>query len=162
FEEGFKFAGRNRFTFFGDDVGEGAFDPFFVGDGDHGGFPYGRMAHQGVLERDRADPFAAGFDDIFAAVFDLDAAFGADGDDVAGFEPAVWGEFGVGRLRVRRLGSAIVGCGYPGAADFQFAHGGAIPGDEAVFVAGADLYKWYRLALFCRVFVLRFFGCLPD
>src|SRR5205807_5928091 len=47
------------------------------------------VTHERVLERDRADPLAAGFDEIFRAVLDLDVAARIDGDDVAGAEPAI-------------------------------------------------------------------------
>ena len=42
-----------------------------------------------VLQRDRADPFAAGLDHVLRAVGDLHEAVGIDGRDVAGGEPAV-------------------------------------------------------------------------
>src|SRR6185312_1625496 len=57
------------------------------------------MAHRRVLDVDRADPFAAGLDDVLAAVDDLHIALLVDRRDVAGAEPALVVE---GR-RARRL-----------------------------------------------------------
>ena len=56
---------------------------------DAGGHRDLRVRHRDVLEVDRADPFAAGLDDVLAAVGDLHVAVGVDRGDVAGREPAV-------------------------------------------------------------------------
>src|SRR6266849_3307875 len=77
-----------------------------MGDADYGGFFYGGMAHQRVFEIDGADPFAAGFHEVFG--------------DVAGLEPAV---FGPTMRLVRRI---VVAGGDPGTAHFKFAGGFAI------------------------------------
>ena len=49
---------------------ERAFRPLRVRDRDHRGFRNGRVAHQRVLEVDRADPLAAGLDQVLGAVGD--------------------------------------------------------------------------------------------
>ena len=51
-----------------------------------------RVAHERALERHRADPLAAGLDQVLGAVADLEVAQRVDGGDVAGAEPAVGGE----------------------------------------------------------------------
>src|SRR5258707_12111335 len=89
-------------------------------DADYGGFFYGGMAHEGVFEVDGADPFAAGFHEIFCAVDDFDEAFVVHGGDIAGLEPAV---LGPAMALVRRI---VVAGGDPRAAHFE------LPGRFAV------------------------------
>ena len=48
-----------------------------------------RAANRRILEFDRADPFAARFDDVLGAIGDLHRAVGMENGDVAGVEPAV-------------------------------------------------------------------------
>jgi len=58
--------------------------PFGVAHADAGGHGHGRMRHGDVFNVDRADPLAAGLDDVFAAVCDLHETIGIDGGHVAG------------------------------------------------------------------------------
>ena len=92
-----------------------------------------RMAHERVLERDRRDPLAARLDEVLRAVLHLDEAVGVDGHDVAGPEPAV----------VRPAVGALLRLEVRGrdrrATHLELAHRLAVPGDEAVGAAGADL-----------------------
>src|SRR6185437_1120329 len=73
--------------------------PFRMLDADDRGLGDVRVAHRRVLDIDRADPLAAGFDHVLAAVDDLHIALLVDRRDVAGAEPALVVE---GR-RARRL-----------------------------------------------------------
>src|SRR5690606_15157906 len=75
-----------------------------------------------VLQLHRADPLAAGLDDVLRAVPQPDVAVRVDRGDVAGLEPTVLGE---------RLGGAlvvVVAGGDPRAADLQLAGGLPVPG----------------------------------
>jgi hypothetical protein len=54
---------------------------------DRGGFGHGGMAHGGVFQLDRADPFAARLDDVLGPVGQLQRAVGMDYRNVAGIEP---------------------------------------------------------------------------
>src|SRR5262249_17360285 len=56
---------------------------------DHRRLGDARAAHGGVLEIDRADPFAARLDDVLGAVGDDHRAIRFDLADVAGHEPVV-------------------------------------------------------------------------
>ena len=49
-----------------------------------GCFGYIWMIDRGILNIDRANPFAAGFDDILGTIDELDEALGVDLGDVAG------------------------------------------------------------------------------
>ena len=72
------------------------------------------MGHRGVLEIDRADPFAAGLDHVLGPVGDLDVAIGVEPGDVAGRKPAV------GVEHIAALAAEIAG-GDPRAAHLQVA-----------------------------------------
>ena len=114
--------------------------PLLVRDGDDRRLGDRRMAHERVLERDRRDPLAARLDEVLRAVLHLDEAVGMDRDDVAGLEPAVVRP-AVGalvRLEVRR--------GDRRAAHLELAHRLAVPRDEPVGTAGADLDERDRRA----------------
>ena len=65
---------------------------FSSGTRDHRSLRDGAMSHQLVLEVDRGDPFATGFDEVLGPVADAHAAALVDADDVAGAKPAVIGE----------------------------------------------------------------------
>ena len=82
--------------------GERPLRPLLVGHRDHGRLGDRRMAHEGVLERDRRDPLAARLDEILGAILHLDVAVGPDRDDVARLEPAVV------RPAVGRVGRLVV------------------------------------------------------
>ena len=90
FEEGAQLGGIDG-AVFGDDDGERALLPLGMRHGDDGSFADGLVGDEGVFEVDGADPLAAGLDEVFEAVGDLDVAFGVDGGDVSGLEPAVGG-----------------------------------------------------------------------
>src|SRR5262249_44366451 len=67
------------------------------------------------FEIDRADPFAAGFDEIFGTVDDLDEALVVHSGDVAGLEPTVGGP-AMGLIR-----RVVIASGNPGTTDFKLA-----------------------------------------
>ena len=87
--------------------------PLVVGDGDDRGLGDGGVSHERVLERDRRDPLAARFDEIFRAILDLDEAVGMDRDDVARPEPAVV------RPAIRTLVRLVVGGGDRGPTHLE-------------------------------------------
>jgi hypothetical protein len=60
--------------------------------GNHSRFGDRRMAHHRVLERDRANPFTAGFHEIFRAIAQINSFVRGNRDDVAGAKPAVIGK----------------------------------------------------------------------
>ena len=87
-----------------------------------------RVGHGDVLNVDRADPFTAGFDDVFAAVGDLHEAVGVDGGHVAGGEPAV--DQGAGAFL------AVILAQHPRPFDQQVACGDTVPGQ--ILALGAN------------------------
>src|SRR5690606_11908597 len=120
-----------------DDGAQGALVPLLVGDADDGGLGDGGVAHDGVLQVDRGEPLAAGFDDVLGAVHQGQVAVGGDLADVAGAQPPVVELVGV------HLGAigGVVGAGDPRAADLQLAEGLAVVGDDLALVvdqAGPD------------------------
>ena len=56
-------------SLFEDHGSQGAFEPFLVGDGDHGGLGDGGVGHEGVLQLDGGDPLAARLYEVLGAVF---------------------------------------------------------------------------------------------
>src|SRR5688572_16779647 len=94
------------------------------------------MGHQGVLEFDRGNPFAARLDDILGAIGDLDVAIRIDRAYIARAQPAVV-EF-LGRIVL------VVFSRDPWAANFDLADRFAVPGkrlarvDDAQVDAGED------------------------
>ena len=81
--------------------------------GDHRGLHHLRMAAGRVLQGDRADPFAAGLDEVFRPVDDRHVAVRIDRGNVAGLEPA---------LRVERVARALeVSRGDPGRLGAEMA-----------------------------------------
>src|SRR5712671_7540009 len=58
-------------------------------DGDDGGLPHLRVAHQRIFKIDGTDPLAARLDQILRAIRDTHVALAVDGRDIAGPEPAV-------------------------------------------------------------------------
>src|SRR5436190_2131954 len=104
------------------------------------------MAHQRALERDAANPLAAGLDDVLRSILHLNRAALVDGHDVAGLEPPVVGE------PVRAVGTVVVRARNPWSPDFELAHRLAVPGDErALIAARADLDERRRPSLFRAV-----------
>ena len=136
-------------AFLQDDDGERAFVPLLVPRGDDRGLAHGRMAHERVLEIDRADPLAAGLDQVLGAVRDLHVALGVDGGDVAGAQPAV-----VGPL-VAELVGIVIGGGDPGAPRLHLAHGLAVPGHDALVVHQPHVDEGERGPLLRAVAVFR-------
>ena len=78
-------------------------------DADNGRDLYAGTGDRDILDVDRADPFAARFDDILLAVGNAHEAIRIDCRDIAGVEPAIFVERG-GFL-------AIVALEHPGSAD---------------------------------------------
>ena len=83
---------------------------------DHRGFQNLRMAHDGVLQIDARDPFAAALDHVLGAIDQLHVAFRIDGGHVAGAEPAIHES----RSRARIV---VVTAGDPRPAHLHFANG---------------------------------------
>src|SRR5437870_12186195 len=113
---------------------EGTLLPARMRDRDDRGFGDRGVTHERVLERDRADPFAPGLDEVLGAILDLDVPARVDGDDVAGAEPPV------GRETVRRLRALVVRASDPRTAHPELTH--RLPGPGHVVrrtVPAADL-----------------------
>ena len=81
--------GRARASLAQHDQCQRALIPARVRDPDDRRFGHSRHPHDGILERDGADPLASRFDDIFRTVANRDVAAGIDARDVASPEPAV-------------------------------------------------------------------------
>src|SRR5206468_2981198 len=125
---------------------EGTLLPAGVRDRDDRGLRDRGVAHERVLERDRADPLAAGLDEVLGAVLDLDVAARVDGDDVAGAEPAVR------RETIRRLRTPVVRASDPGTAHLELTHRLPVPWHLALCVVpGPDLDERHRIPLFCAI-----------
>ena len=95
--------------------------PYRMTGRDNGGFQHIRMRDGNVLERDRADPFSAGFDQVLRPVDDLHEPVGVDGGDISSEEPTI---------RVDGIGvrGPIVTAGEPRAPHQEVAEGFSIPG----------------------------------
>src|SRR6267378_4168100 len=121
---------------------EGTLLPARMRDRDDRGLGDRGVAHERVLERDRADPLAAGLDEIFGAVLDLDVAARIDGDNVAGAEPAIRGE------SVRGLRALVVRASSRCAVPGSLAHPLPVPGHVVPrVVLRANLDERHRIAL---------------
>src|SRR5467141_4466386 len=121
------------------------------------GFFHGGVAHQGVFEVDGADPFAAGFYEIFGAVDNFDEALIVDGGNVAGFEPTVCGP------AMGLVGRIVVTGSDPRAAHFKFAGSFAVARGFHIFTSGPrpsdpELNEWGWPALLAADFVALIFG----
>src|SRR5262245_50624921 len=84
---------------------------------------HGRVGHQRVLQLHRADPLAAGLDDVLGPVGQRQVPVGREHADIAGSQPAVGAEL----LRVG-LGVAEVRLRDPRAADLELADRLAVVG----------------------------------
>src|SRR5207247_10656384 len=91
------------------------------------------VTHQGVLERDGADPLATRLDEILRAILHVHGAALVDRDDVAGLEPAVLGE------AIAAVVAFEIRPGDPWTARLQPTHRLPVPRHAAVFVAGLQL-----------------------
>src|SRR5438309_4273833 len=130
---------------------QGTLLPARMRDRDDRGFGDRGVSHERVLERDRADPFAPGLDEVLGAILDLDVPARVDGDDVAGAEPPV------GREPVPRLGALVVRASDPGTAHLELTHRLPVPGHLATRIAPrANLDEWHRVPLLCAVAEARF------
>ena len=85
--------------------------------GNHRGLGDIVMSDCGIFQIDRAYPFAAGLDDVFAAVGDLHVAVRVDRRDIACMEPTVLLDRGAARLGIIEIAADD-----PRAAHQQFAH----------------------------------------
>src|SRR5215204_4175614 len=128
----------------------------FEGHGDDGGFGDGRVGHKGVFEFHGGNPLAARFYEVFGAVRDLDETPPIYGDDVAGLEPAAFGELVVALLGVE------VGLDDGGPAHLELAHRLPVPRDEPLVAARPYLDERHRQALGGLVVELLFLGERPD
>src|SRR5688572_21156195 len=79
------------------------------------------MAHELVLHIHRADPLAAGLDQVLGAIDDADVAVLVDARDVAGTQPTVSGEL------VRFLRYVVIAAGDEVAAHLDLADALAVP-----------------------------------
>src|SRR5215203_4192191 len=135
---------------------ERALVPLFVGHGDDGGFGDGRVCHKGVFKFHGGNPLAARFYEVFGAVRDLDETPPIYGDDVAGLEPAAFGELVVALLGVE------VGLDDGGPAHLELAHRLPVPRDEPLVAARPYLDERHRQALGGLVVELLFLRERPD
>ena len=113
---------------------------------DGGSFGDRRVAHRGVFEFDRADPFAARLDHVLGAVGDLHRAVGMEDRHVAGVEPAL----GVDRVF---LGLEIA-LHHPWPADVQRARAFAVTREDLariVEINRAQFHAENRAALLHRL-----------
>src|SRR5580658_2691226 len=107
----------------------------------HRGLGHRRMRNHRVLEIDRADPLAAGFNHVLRAVGDVHVAVGVDGGDVAGGKPAV------GRHLVAALALEIT-LGDPWTFDHDVTEGDAVVRQFfAVTVDDLELHAVHHTAL---------------
>src|SRR5262249_30682055 len=97
----------------------------------------------------RADPLAAGLDQILVTVLNAHRRPFVDGDDVAGSEPTIFGK------TIAAVVALIVARSDPWASYLELAHRLAVPRDETVLVSGADFNEWRRTPL---LGLLRVFG----
>jgi hypothetical protein len=110
-----------------------------VRDGDHRRFGDGGMAHQRVLQVDRADPLAAGLDEVLRPVGDAHVAVRVHARHVAGAKPAVLG---------KALGSvdAVIAAGDERALHLHFADRLAVPRRDALLAHDAQVDQGNRNA----------------
>src|ERR1041385_852839 len=120
--------------------------------GNHPGFAHRRMAHQRVLQINRADPLAAGLYQVLAAIHQLDAAIRIDRGNVPSAEPAVFGP------AIKRSRRVKVTTRYPRSADLEFAHGAAVARCLALVIADTHIDERQRPALLGPHRVLTVFG----
>ena len=66
-----------------------SFTPFLMRHRNSSRLGHPGMRHNGVFQIDGADPLAAGFDQIFAAINELDMAIGIDARDITGAKPTI-------------------------------------------------------------------------
>ena len=111
-------------------------------DADRRGFRYTGTSDRGVFQLDRADPFAAGLDDVLRPVGDLHCTVGMDDGNIAGIEPIVVADaFAIIILEIL--------VEHPGTAHEKLA--GAFPISRqvvAVVINNLDLDAERRAALF--------------
>jgi hypothetical protein len=107
--------------------GDGALVPLRVAPREDRGLEHGGVGHEGVLQRHRGDPLAAGLHHVLGAVGDAHVPVGVERHHVARLEPPVGGEL------LRPL-VAHVARGHPRAAHLELAHGLAVPGEDLALV----------------------------
>ncbi len=107
----------------------------------HRGLLHGRMPHERVLQVYRADPLAAGLDEVLGTVGDANVPLWIDGHDVTGPEPAVHGEL------VRLGGVLEVALRDPRAPDLQLAHRDSVPRRRPGLPDDPCLHEGQRQAL---------------
>src|SRR5215469_18318770 len=95
--------------------------PFLVWYGDDCRLCYRGMGHKGILELDRADPFAATLDEVLGAISNAQVAESIHARHIAGAQPAVGGVF----LRIRR--KVVVTAGDVGSSNLNLANAIAVP-----------------------------------
>src|SRR5438445_4007312 len=100
------------------------------------------MRHDGVLQLDGGDPFAARLDHILGPVDDLDVTVGVDPGHVARAEPTVLGQ-------LARVVTVVIAAGDPRPPDLDLAERDAVPRQlfSARGVRDPDLAAWRHPAL---------------
>src|SRR5262245_20439837 len=87
------------------------------------------MTHQLVLHIHRADPLAAGFDQVLRAIDDADVTVLVEARDIAGAQPAICSEL------VRLVRNVVIAAGDEVAANLDLADAVAVPRLHLVAVA---------------------------
>src|SRR5207248_4170734 len=100
---------------------------------------HARVRHDRVLEINRADPFAAGLDQILGAVGDAHVAVGIDAADVAGAQPAIVAE-------AAGIVDAVVAGGDERPAHLDLTHLVAVPRRDALVAHDTQLHQRHRHA----------------
>ncbi len=111
----------HRDAFFRDNHSQRALLPFRMRHAYHSSFTHAGMAHQRVFKINGANPFAAGFDEVLAAVKNFNVTLVINRRYIAGAKPSVGGPAIGGFRRFK------IGCGDPGPANFQLPGRGAVP-----------------------------------
>src|SRR3984957_6574386 len=109
FEEASQFDRIDLATVLQDDKSERTFQPFGMRYGDYSSFLDGLVSDQSILQVDRADPLAAGFNQILHPIRNLDVTFAVNRHHISSLEPPVGGPLG-------RLITTVIAASDPGAA----------------------------------------------
>src|SRR5436190_24169062 len=111
--------GADLRAFLADDQQQRPLVPFGMPRADRRRLGDARAADRRILQLDRADPFAAGFDHVLGTVGDLERAAGVEDGDVPGVEPAALAR-AIARLVLK------LAADHPGAANLEAARALAV------------------------------------
>src|SRR6185437_16919930 len=109
---------------------------------DHSCLTHRWVRHEAVFQIHRADPLAAGFHQVLAAVHQTNTSVSIDHRNITRTKPAVLAPAVAGLRRV------VIAAGNPRSPDFKFAHRLSIAWRNSVFVHNARLYEGKRPTLF--------------